>query len=132
MTTHNLATLAGPVGIAPMQGWRRLGVAAFTEVCGEVDRLVANPHPLRTVKDAAYGWRQMMAYLSLCSAEEARQARAEIATVLAERPSTTQRRLGFAIAGLDGALDGAVPEPTDRLLGWTTRRHGLMASDDRW
>lgn len=130
LTTHNLATLVGPAGVAPTRGWPWLAVSAFKEVCREVDHLAGNPRPLRTVKDAAYGWRQVMAYLSLCTPDETVQARSDIAAVMADRWPPTRRRLGFALTGLDAALEGAVPQPTDRLLGWTTAGHRLLESTD--
>jgi hypothetical protein len=69
LTTHNRAVL---VGLADALGSEWIDFA--TRCLGTVSQLVArlphNPHPLRAVKKAAYGWRRMIFFLSLASAPD--------------------------------------------------------------
>ncbi|MGW2847518.1 hypothetical protein [Streptomyces sp. NPDC001108] len=127
LTTHNLATLVGRVGIEPEPGWEDLALRSFTTVCALTARVHGNPRPLSTIKDVAYAWRQMVFHLSLCDA--AGQARA-IARLDAEAdrfPWHVAARLAPALTGLRRAAAGRSPESGGgrRLLGWTTERHWL-------
>ncbi|MFE7097860.1 hypothetical protein, partial [Streptomyces erythrochromogenes] len=72
LTTHNLAVLVRHAGVAPEAGWEALAEAGFAAVCRLVARVHGHPRPLGTIKDAAYAWRQMLFFLSLCP--PARQA----------------------------------------------------------
>ncbi|MEV0095502.1 hypothetical protein [Streptomyces sp. NPDC050738] len=143
LTTHNLATLVHRVGIAPEPGWDDLARRAFRTVCRLVARVHGNPWPLSTIKDAAYAWRQMLFYLSLCP-PEAQQAFIEqwLGEETAHHPTHVATRLAPALAGLrlvadggaftetgtggdivNGAADALQPR---RFLGWTTGRHWML------
>ncbi|MCG7527449.1 hypothetical protein MHW47_23805 [Streptomyces sp. OfavH-34-F] len=133
LTTHNLATLAGRVGIAPQPGWADLAHRSFVTVCRLVTRVGSDRWPLRTIKDAAYAWRQMIFHLSLCTEAERRRFLAGMAAETARHPAVVATRLGPALAGLvlvaeggafgpDGTADGGRAR---RLVGWTTERHWM-------
>ncbi|PZT73418.1 MULTISPECIES: hypothetical protein [unclassified Streptomyces] len=133
LTTHNLATLVGRVGIAPQPGWADLAHRSFVTVCRLVTRVQGDPWPLRTIKDAAYAWRQMVFHLSLCPEAERRRLVAGLAREAARHPAHAATRLAPALAGLslvaeggafgaDGTADGGRAR---RFTGWTTERHWM-------
>ncbi|MFF7840561.1 hypothetical protein ACFZC6_17300 [Streptomyces ossamyceticus] len=133
LTTHNLATLVGRVGIAPRPGWADLARRCFVTVCRLTARVHHNPRPLGTVKDAAYAWRQMLFHLSLCPPGEQRRMIAGLREETARHPAHVAARLAPALAGLtliaeggtfdaDGTADGGRAR---RLLGWSTDGHGM-------
>ncbi|KQV20104.1 MULTISPECIES: hypothetical protein [unclassified Kitasatospora] len=128
LTTHNLATLVGAVGITPADGWEVLARRAFDTTCRLVTRAGQLPHPLATVKNAAFAWRQLLFHLSLC-APQAREA--AIDSFIADHPT----RLTPAVTGLvlvaaggefedDGTAEGGTAH---RLLGWTVGPHRLLS-----
>ncbi|MFD3541118.1 hypothetical protein ACFWUQ_16710 [Streptomyces sp. NPDC058662] len=135
LTTHNLATLVARVGIAPPgPGWAALAADCFAAVCRSVARVEGHPHPLATVKDAAYAWRQMLFHLSLCEPSERARALALIEAAAAGRPAHVRTRLAPALAGLrlvaaggafgpDGTADAGRAR---RLLGWSTGGHWMV------
>jgi hypothetical protein len=129
LTTHNLATVAAAFGAAPVLGWADLARRAFVSVCRLVQSLEHAHKRLRTVKDAAYAWRQMLFFLSLVPLDEqedfVRWARREAAG----RPRPSTERLAALLAGLDqvvtgGTLDDAAGR---RFLGWSVGPHWLLA-----
>ncbi len=128
LTTHNLATLVGRVGIRPAPGWDDLARRCFTTVCRKTARLQGNPRPLSTIKDAAYAWRQMIFHLSLC--DPATQARviAELDEETARHPDHVAARLAPALTGLRQVAAGGTADSGGgrRFLGWTTQRHWLL------
>lgn len=123
LTTHNLAVLAGPVGVVPAGGWETAALGAY----GTVRRLVAlaerQPWPLATVKNAAFAWRQLVFHLSLCSSQE---REAVLTGILREHPA----RLAPAVEGLRLAAAGHRFDPDGtaarRFLGWTVGPHWLL------
>ncbi|MGW4807146.1 hypothetical protein [Kitasatospora sp. NPDC004272] len=127
LTTHNLATLVGPVGVTSVDGWDVLALGAFTTAARLVARAERLPRPLATVKNAAFAWRQMVFHLSLCTPQD---RRAVLDVLVADHPA----RLAPAVAGL--ALVAAGGEFEDdgtagkgsarRLLGWTVGPHWLL------
>lgn len=137
LTTHNLALLLGPLGLRERLAGSFGAMArdCFDWICRRLARAETQPAPLRTIKDAAYAWRQMLVYLSLDDQETegfllwARQrlARADVAL---------QRRLRPAVAGLEAVVAGESFDPEGRhdgsggrrLLGWTVEPHWLLGS----
>ncbi|WP_449352961.1 hypothetical protein [Streptomyces shaanxiensis] len=133
LTTHNLATLVHRVGIAPRSGWDDLARRSFVTVCRLTARVHHNPRPLSTIKDAAYAWRQMLFFLSLCPPEEQRRFVAGLNAQTARHPSHVETRLAPALAGLalvteggtfndDGTADAG---RSRRFLGWSTDGHWM-------
>ncbi|MGW1183623.1 hypothetical protein ACWD7Y_09920 [Streptomyces drozdowiczii] len=133
LTTHNLATLVDRVGVTPRSGWAGLADRCFVTVCRLTARVHHNPRPLRTIKDAAYAWRQMMFYLSLCPPAEQRRFLAGLEAEVARHPAHVATRLAPALAGLALVAEGAAfgedgtaeAGRARRFTGWTTERHWM-------
>ncbi|NED13933.1 hypothetical protein [Streptomyces sp. SID9124] len=133
LTTHNLATLVDRVGIVPRSGWADLAARCFVTVCRLTARVHHNPRPLRTIKDAAYAWRQMLFHLSLCPQAEQRRFLAELEVEVARHPAHVATRLAPALAGLALVVEGAGfgedgtadAGRARRFTGWTTDRHWM-------
>ncbi|TXS56532.1 hypothetical protein [Streptomyces sp. t39] len=133
LTTHNLATLVGRVGITPEPGFADLAVRCFDAVCRLTARVHGRARPLATIKDAAYAWRQMVFHLSLCTDAERAAVLDGLARQTDRYPAHVAARLAPALAGLrltaaggafgrDGTADGGRAR---RLVGWTTGRHWM-------
>ncbi|MEE1839625.1 hypothetical protein [Streptomyces sp. JV190] len=127
LTTHNLATLVGRIGIRPEPAWGDLARRCFVTVCLLTARMHGNPRPLSTIKDAAYAWRQMVFHLSLCEAAEQARVIARLGEETARHPEHVSARLAPALIGLRRAAAGGSPETGGgrRFLGWTTGPHWL-------
>ncbi|MBX6751391.1 MAG: hypothetical protein IRY85_17300 [Micromonosporaceae bacterium] len=110
-----------------------------------MERVHRNPRPLPTIKDAAYGWRQMLFYLSMAGEAEQPGFVAWAEQEAAARPRHVRMRLGPALAGrahvvaggsfhADGSVAGgngdAGPTPR-RFLGWSVGGHWMLARADR-
>jgi hypothetical protein len=130
LTTHNLAALVGPVGLgADLAGkWSDLADRSLEQVSVLLGRVVHNPRPLRTVKDAAYGWRQLVFYLSFADRAEQIEFVDRHAS-LAEGDSFVQGCLRDLLAGLRLAVDGAVVGSTSprAFVGWAAGEHWILA-----
>ncbi|WP_327260843.1 hypothetical protein OG444_04410 [Streptomyces sp. NBC_01232] len=134
LTTHNLATLAARVKIAPVAGWAALARDCFDVVCRLVNRMAGRPM-LSTIKDTAYAWRQMLFHLSLCEDAERAAVLEWIETDILRRPPLVQARLAPALAGLRlvaaggsfGADGTGERGRARRLLGWSTDEHWMRA-----
>ncbi|MGW2822701.1 hypothetical protein ACWC24_17090 [Streptomyces sp. NPDC001443] len=136
LTTHNLALIAGPVGVSPQSGWAAPARSAFATACRLAARIHGNPHPLRTIKDMAYAWRQALFCLSMATPDEQGTTLAQFDDDAARYPDHARTRLAPVLAGLrlvhacgDLSPDGG---PTNssarRLLGWAPAgRHWLQA-----
>ncbi|WP_240045953.1 hypothetical protein [Streptomyces sp. L-9-10] len=131
LTTHNLALLAGPVGVTPPAGWAALARSAFATTCRLAARIHGNPRSLTTIKDMAYAWRQALFYLSMLIPDEQTAALAQFDDDAARYPDHARARLAPVLAGVrlvheGGDLDsnGA---PTHggarRLVGWAPDGH---------
>jgi hypothetical protein len=140
LTTHNLALLAGPVGVEPPSGWAALARGAFAVTCRLAARIQGNPRPLTTVKDMAYAWRQTLFHLSMATPDEQRAALAGFEDDAARCPGHARARLAPVLAGArlvhaggslspDGSPDrGPGYGGPRRLVGWThSGRHWLRA-----
>ncbi|WP_233526237.1 transcriptional regulator [Actinomadura spongiicola] len=129
LTTHNLAALVDPIGVDPADGWDGLARRAFGVTCRLVRRVQGNPRPLRTVKDAAYAWRQTVFFLALCGLKEQFAVVAWMQDELDRQPAPTVRRLDPVLAGLRHVLAGGdLDDPNPhrrRFLGWTLGKHWM-------
>jgi hypothetical protein len=132
LTTHNLATLAGPVDIAPAVGWTESARRSLNAVCRLVARVHGNPRPLSTIKDAAYAWRQLLFYLSMSGPDDQAAFVESGRKQIRSQPEHVQVRLGPVIAGLAHVTTGGVfgPDGTNgerrRFLGWAADRHWML------
>jgi hypothetical protein len=131
LTTHNLAALVHPIGVQPADGWDGLARRAFGVACRLVRHVQGNPRPLRTVKDAAYAWRQSVFFLALCGLKEQVSVVAWMQDELDRQPPHVVRRLDPVLAGLRTVLTGggldAGPTPHGRrFLGWAADGHWMI------
>ncbi|TMR33763.1 hypothetical protein [Actinomadura geliboluensis] len=134
ITTHNLAALVHPIGVTPLDGWDGLARRSFGVTHRLVRRIQGNPRPLRTVKDAAYAWRQTVFYLALCGLKEQVSAIAWMQDELDRQPAHTVRRLDPVLAGLrhvlaGDTLDDGTASHARRFLGWSTTGHWMAPRD---
>ncbi|MFD8542292.1 hypothetical protein [Streptomyces sp. NPDC059649] len=134
LTTHNLATLVGRVGIAPEPGPADLARRCFRTVCRLTAQVQHHPRPLATIKDAAYAWRHLVFHLALCEPGEQARVLAWLDEESARHPRHVTARLAPAVAGLRLVAGGGSfgPDGTARggrarrFLGWSARgRHWL-------
>lgn len=131
LTTHNLASLVGPVGLAArFEGrWETLANRSFDVVMALLGAIDGNPKPLRTVKDAAYAWRQMVFFLSFVDAdaqarfvETQRHDLARHTRVVAKRAEYLLLDLGVAVTSR-GSASGEERRP---FYGWAVGGHWLL------
>jgi hypothetical protein len=133
LTTHNLATLAGPAGVVPTSGWTDLARRSLRTVCRLVARVHHNPRPLPTIKDAAYAWRHMVLYLSLAGAADRAGFLGWAREQILAQPRHVELRLQPAVDGLAHILAGGEfdTDATDggarRFLGWCASQHWMGA-----
>jgi hypothetical protein len=125
LTTHNLAVLTAPP-VGARVDWAAAARRCFDAVVTLVGRLHGNPAPLRTVKDAAYAWRQMVFFLARQD-EEAQRAFVAWAheRVAAARPAVAAP-LAEALGGLAEAVEGGTPSRV--LYGWALGPHWVLVA----
>lgn len=122
-TTHNLAAL---VHVLDLQlDWPDLSCRAFIATAAKLRGVDANPRPLRSVKDSAYAWRQLMFFLSFCTPEERTDFLTWTRSV--KSPASVIRRLDPVLADLGRTFQGQAP--AQPYLAWTVLgagwRHGF-------
>lgn len=134
LTSHNLAALVHPIGVRPAPGWPDLARRTFAVVCRTVARVQGNPFPSRTVKDAAYAWRQLLFHLSCCTTADQIAVTAWIQDEVERHPEHVRTRLAGVLDGLRHVLvggdldDGSAPATTRRFLGWSDSGHWMCAA----
>lgn len=134
LTTHNLAALAGPIGLRHHFERKSdtLAARSLDRVLELIAKTSGNPRPLGTVKDAAYAWRQMIFYLSFAAPSDYPRFLDQIASRLAAQPSHVSEKLASAVGGLDwvmrgGSLDDtSAPGDARRFLGWAAGGHWML------
>jgi len=134
LTTHNLAAIAGPRGVGDRLAldWAALADRCLNHAFVLTARLHNNPRPLRTVKDLAYAWRQMIFFTTMGGPGVAHDLVVQARSSLAHKPEHVATRLAPAIEGLaivvsGSDLDAAPHASARRLLGWTTSPHWILA-----
>ncbi|GAA4619316.1 hypothetical protein GCM10023195_87230 [Actinoallomurus liliacearum] len=130
LTTHNLAALIHPIGVDPAGGWADLARRAFTTVCRCIAQVEGNRRSLGVIKDAAYAWRQVVFFLSLCGLEDQITVIAGIQEEVRRHPEHVVRRLAPVLAGLrhvlvGGGLDDGSAPNARRFTGWSTTGHWM-------
>ncbi|MFI1385444.1 hypothetical protein [Embleya sp. NPDC020886] len=133
LTTHNLATLAGPVGITPRAGWAEAAHRAFVTVCRLTEHAEWQMRPLATIKDAAYAWRQVVFHLSMLDEDAEIRALARLDEEIALWGDPVAGRLAPVVFGLRAIAEGDRFDRYEavgggrgrRLTGWTTGGHFL-------
>ena len=134
LTTHNLAALTGPFGVgeALEMDWPRVARKSFERGLVLAERLRNNPRPLRTVKDLAYAWRQMIFFLTRVSTNDITQFLAWGDEQLAAQPVPVADVIAPALAGLRDVAAGAAFDREGRtphgrrLLGWSVGSHWAL------
>lgn len=133
LTTHNLATAFNALALADRLDLGELAKSCFRWVCKEL-QIAKSPwkSKLRTLKNTAYAWRQMLFFLTL-STTAADDFVAWAEEHLSKRPAAFQARFAPALSGLRAVVHGGefdtqglTHEGGRRFLGWTTGRHWLL------
>jgi hypothetical protein len=133
LTTHNLAVLTGPAGVGHAMTLDHPALASrcFDHAMVLTGRLRNNPRPLRTVKDLAYTWRQLVFFLAMSDAAAQQAFVHDARERLANMPEHI-RRVAPALDGLEAIVAGDSFDAGGRagsgrrLLGWTVGRHWLL------
>lgn len=124
LTTQNLVPLIDAAGLDG-ERFPELARASFAWLVRRVQvKAKARIDRLRTAKNAAYAWRQIIAYLSLSPAGAIEGFLAEAHDTVAAQPEPWRTGLASFVEGLENAHAGRTPEV--RLLGWTTGPHPLV------
>ncbi len=132
LTTHNLATLLGPLGLLPTleSSLPEMARRCFEELCYRMSGPIADWHAqMRTVKNSAYAWRQMILYLSFVPGGQRENWRVWAHGCLSEvKDEGFRNRLRPALEGLEAVMDGEnLSEHGRLLLGWSATRHWLLS-----
>jgi hypothetical protein len=129
LTTHNLAVLFDALGLAETLGNEldELARRCFTWVCDEVQGL-RGPRwgQLRSVKNAAYAWRQMAFFLSLLPPDQVDAFLKWARNQLDEWPKPLRATFRSTLDGLVVAAapaSGVAPTP---FYGWTSGTHRFL------
>ena len=131
LTTHNLAPLFSALDLdetlRPELG--ELARRCFAWTCHALQLRIEDwRRRLKTLKNTAYAWRQMIFFLSLCPRDEALEFLGWADEHLRQQRETFRARFSPALAGLERALRGEAPGmdgEARRFLGWTTGKHWL-------
>ena len=129
LTTQNLAALVVRLDLRPALAayLPDMILACFRWICARNQMRQDDRHgQLIRAKNTAYAWRQMIFFLSLMPAQEARACMDRADAWLACQAPAWQARLRPAFGALQCALDGIVPPPGGILLGWSEGRHPLV------
>ena len=136
LTTHNLAVLWNGLGLESSMSKQlpSLALRTFKWVCARQQIVIRNwQAQMQMVKNAAYGWRQMVFFLSLMSSSGIASFQSESASYFAEQGEDFQRRFQPAVDGLNLVLtgghferDGSHASGARRFLGWSIGRHWAL------
>ncbi len=132
ITTQNLATLfeLDEVSRALHPLLPTLARRCFEWVCRELRMRGSHPSALRTAKNAAYAWRQMVFYLSLAGDGEPDEFLRWAAEQLDAGSAEFRTRFAPAMAGLRAVVNGEVLGKGSngrRFLGWSLGPHWILA-----
>ncbi len=131
LTTHNLTVLFGALGLEEALRPRlaELAQICFTSICYRLQSPTDDwRRRLKTLKNAAYAWRQMIFYLSLLPSGSVEEHLAWASEHLKRQAEPFQAAFRPALTGLHRAARGepAEAEPrARRFLGWATGKHWL-------
>jgi hypothetical protein len=129
LTTHNLAALHSFLGLEATLGkdYAKLSELCFAWICNQFSARHLDWHTgLKRFKNCAYAWRQMLFYLSLQSQGKQHEFIAFARAHLKQYKNTLPIRLEPFMDGLSLAIEGSVPSPKQRFLGWVDGSHELL------
>ncbi|RSZ45983.1 MULTISPECIES: hypothetical protein [unclassified Variovorax] len=128
LTTHNLAVLFTELGLGTRLEGQLPGMAhaCFAWVCERLQIAVDHRHArLIQIKNSASAWRQMVFFLSLCSASETDAFLVGAKAHLDAQGHEFRRVFAPALSGLAAAAQGT-GRGVGPFLGWSQDRHWLM------
>jgi hypothetical protein len=129
LTSHNLATVFEQLQLCEVN-FGRAATASFEWIAQNLQQKPLHRHArLIAIKQSAYAWRQMVAYLSRLEKSEQLQAYAAMSARLATCPADLQVRLGIMLRRLGEKIENQQRSFSDRdyFLGWTMGSHPLMS-----
>ncbi len=128
MTTHNLVVFFDAFGLEDALRPRlpELAQRCFTWICWRLQLPTDDwRRRLKTLKNAAYAWRQMIFYLSLLDSDAVDEHLAWADEHLRQQSEPFQVAFRPALANLHRAARGESAE-AHRFLGWATGKHPLQ------
>ncbi|MGB3846318.1 MAG: hypothetical protein WA940_10655 [Sphingopyxis sp.] len=129
LTSHNLATVFEQLPLREVN-FGRAATASFEWIAQNLQKKPPHRHArLIAIKQSAYAWRQMVAYLSRLEKNEQLQAYATMRARLATCPADLQVQLGIMLGRLGEKIENQHKSFSDRgyFLGWTMGSHPLMS-----
>lgn len=129
LTSHNLATVFEQLPLREVD-FSRAATASFEWIAQNLRQKRPHRHArLIAIKQSAYAWRQMVAYLSRLERSEQLQAYAAMRARLATCPADLQVQLGAMLGRLGDNIENQHRSSLDRdyFLGWTMGSHPLMS-----
>jgi hypothetical protein len=139
LTTQNLAVLFDGLELRKTFEGRLpdLQRECFAWICKRLQMRAGLRHAqLIHIKNAAYAWRQMIFFLSLCSEAETQSFIAWAWAHLRTQSPEFHRQFAVALSGLELAVAGSEPGNSRNddqqgkvFLGWSADKHWLMPQD---
>jgi hypothetical protein len=142
LTTHNLAALVKGLQLQPLlaERWEGLAERAYVSVLNRLERRVIpesihRTQRMRASKTLAFGWRQMIFFVSFLEPSAQASFVTKCKKLLAARTPIARERFAPVLGGLERAVSGAeLPREAShrevagcrRLLGWTVAVPILM------
>jgi len=127
LTTHNLAALVATVPVQPSDGWTAAAATALRTTLTLLRRARTSDRPLRTLKDAAYAWRQAVFYLSQVSELTAAESIATARARSLRTPTVAGVVHAALLDDLQQALTQSSPPTWQPFYGWVTGdRHSIL------
>ncbi len=140
LTTHNLASLWRALDMGNSSGPElpRLARSCFQWICWRLQITFSDwKAEIKSIKNCAYAWRQMIFYVSLFNEDDQKQFLSWADGHFNKQSNEFKQRFAPAIAGLTGIMSGEVFDSTGRLqsggrrfTGWSKERHFLRRQSE--
>jgi hypothetical protein len=125
LTSHNLATVFQHLSLKNVD-YHAAALRCFDWVCGRLQLRYPSHHAkLIALKQSAYAWRQMVAFLAQLDDTEQRIAWSEMLSIFESQKQGFQIKMAPFIDGLELAIGGE-QQAAAPFLGWTVSRHPLL------
>lgn len=135
ITTHNLASLWRALNLRDLPGVEHFEMAqsCFKWICRRQQfKFPVWRTELKSIKNCAYAWRQMLFYISLLSEDQQKQFVSWASDHFNKQSDEFKQRFLPAMNGLVAIVngeefdaDGRCPSGGQRFLGWSTKPHFL-------